>query len=590
MRFLQRLRHGIANVKLKNKIIISMSLAVMSVAAVSIAASQYVNGKYELLLYESTANSLSYFSKEMETRIQSVASISDYIISDSVIQQNLVLLKNKGLSEVERATTNRRLNQQLSSYFSFTTYIIAITLTQDGNSVTIGFDSSPESAGIVSRVAEKCETGTGKEFWLSTGRADSSVLCARPIRRIENLSLEQLGILTIRVDLRKIIDNSREFMSTGQGGLDFAMFSEEGPIYPASNGEKSFKELLNRNRAFDIIKTGGEKQFVVNKRMSYTGWSYVGLLPYDSIFRSIIFSNLLFVVIILLSIGFSIYVASLLIKKTTRHFDRLIAKMRSFQAGNLEPLDFGYNYSQRGDELGVLHQSFDKMTEEFRLLIEDNYVKQLLVKDSQLKALEQQINPHFLYSTLESINWRAKDRGETIISQMVESLGNLLRSTISEKTDVITIARELDIVRSYLRIQQIRFEDRLEFFEDIDGELLRASIPKMSIQPIVENAIKYGLEENTEICSVTLSIYRRGDQLTVCVANSGSHIDEDVLSKLKSKELKPHGCGIGLDNIDSRVKLIYGKEYGLLFRNREGKAIVKIILPVRFCDGEGNLC
>lgn len=170
-----------------------------------------------------------------------------------------------------------------------------------------------------------------------------------------------------------------------------------------------------------------------------------------------------------------------LIRNITKHFDYLIQKMNRFRNSDMELLEIGYDYGKRRDEIGMIHNTFNTMATEIRQLVTENYVNELLKKEAQLKALEHQINPHFLYNTLESVNWRAKDIGAADISAMVESLGALLRLTLSTKENHFTIRKELEIVCSYMTIQKIRYEDRLRYDISIPSEYLDVEILKLTI-------------------------------------------------------------------------------------------------------------
>lgn len=161
-------------------------------------------------------------------------------------------------------------------------------------------------------------------------------------------------------------------------------------------------------------------------------------------------------------------------------------------------------YAYRKDEIGRLHQGFERMTARIQNLVNTNYVNEILAKEAQIKALESQINPHFLYNTLESINWRAKAVNNREISLMTESLGSLLRATLSNKKSLVTLSYELNLILSYITIQQIRFEERLDYREQVPDGLKNALIPPLTLQPLVENAIHYALEEMTETCYITI--------------------------------------------------------------------------------------
>ena len=217
-----------------------------------------------------------------------------------------------------------------------------------------------------------------------------------------------------------------------------------------------------------------------------------------------------------------------------------------------------------------------------------NYVNEILAKEAQIKALESQINPHFLYNTLESINWRAKAVNNREISLMTESLGSLLRATLSNKKSLVTLSYELNLILSYITIQQIRFEERLDYREQVPDGLKNALIPPLTLQPLVENAIHYALEEMTETCYITIlaaetdKTGKNGERcIRISVTNSGSSFDEDLLELLKQHKKQPSRSGIGLLNIDKRIKLLFGEDYGLSLFNQEDCAVASITIPYR---------
>ena len=275
-----------------------------------------------------------------------------------------------------------------------------------------------------------------------------------------------------------------------------------------------------------------------------------------------------------------------IIQSITGHLRRLIWKMKEFGKDEETLPVTAYDYSLRHDEIGELHQQFDHMAQKIKKLIEENYVQELLAKEARLKALENQINPHFLYNTLDAVYWRAMASGEKTISTMVESLAVLLRSTLSQKNSDGTIARELDLVRHFMTIQKIRFDDRLQYTETIAPEILNIKMPHLIIQPLVENAISHALEEMTDTCFIQISGECRDGKVYIQVVNNGSQFEENLLYKLETNEVTPRGFGIGLLNIHKRLQLIYGSGYGLtLFNPDDDHAAAQICIPL---DGTGQ--
>jgi two-component system sensor histidine kinase YesM len=163
---------------------------------------------------------------------------------------------------------------------------------------------------------------------------------------------------------------------------------------------------------------------------------------------------------------------------------------------------------------------------------------------------------------------------------MVEALGYLFRHSISFKEDVITLENELEIVQNYITIQQYRFEERLEFQMEVPSELMQCAIPKFTLQPLIENAIHYALEPSIESCLITIKAYLQKGILFIRVEDNGPGIDPLLLEKLKKGIVKTRGTGIGLKNIDDRIKLGFGEEFGIKVENLSGKGTaIIVVLP-----------
>ena len=219
------------------------------------------------------------------------------------------------------------------------------------------------------------------------------------------------------------------------------------------------------------------------------------------------------------------------------------------------------------------------MEENVTLLKNENYEKQLLLQDATIQMLQQQINPHFLYNTLDTINWAAQKCGSEDISVMARSLGNIFRASISVKKDLIPLKDELSFLDNYIRIQKIRFRDRLDFDLNVPENLMTIEVPKLCIQPLVENAIKYSMDQSDELCLIRVSVRESEKHYELEVSNSGSAFEDDLLKKLELGTIIPQGTGVGLVNIHSRCRILYGDAFEMRFFNRDQMAVVLLKLP-----------
>jgi two-component system sensor histidine kinase YesM len=571
------LKNTIKNCKMKYKMILVVILAVTIVAGASMVALQIIVNRYNDLVYYTTAESLSLFVRDIEYNLKSVNDATSFMIADQSIQDNLEKFCN-AQTDFERNSANTILYQSLHQHSTLNKYITAISLyLEAGNTFTINTNPMSYDAKFYNHVSVQARKAAGRPVWIKPDGNSDGIICTRAIRKIKYLNLDNLGVLIVHIDLAKIIHDSQQQVGE-KNNPDIAIFSDKQAIYP-ENMEYLF-DILPAHGPYSILTIDGEKQFVVQRQAGSLGWIYVSFTSYNSIFHSILFSKLMFSTALLLSITAAIGIAGGLTKNMLRHFDKLGLKMESFRQGKLTPIDVHYDYSGRQDELGMIHRDFDKMLADISDLIKDNYIKQLLLKDSKIKALKQQIDPHFLYNTLDAIHWRAKAAKQNEISQMVQALASLLRSSLSEQSDTVPLSQEIDFVENYMKIQKMRYAERLDFSSDIYSPLRNLPVPAMSVQPLIENAIHYVLEQTIECCIIRLRGFNNENVACIEVSNSGSQIDVNVLSKIETNQIKPRGIGIGLVNIDSRIKLIFGNEYGLSFRNTDDKAIVTMTLPL----------
>ncbi len=213
-------------------------------------------------------------------------------------------------------------------------------------------------------------------------------------------------------------------------------------------------------------------------------------------------------------------------------------------------------------------------------LKEQKYRYEYDMHKAEILSLQSQINPHFLYNTLEVIRSEALINKDIQAAQISEALANYFRYNISRRSDIVSLGEELDNVGNYIKIQQMRFGERIKYivqFHSDEGEARRAQIPKLSLQPLVENSIYHGLEKIAKGGTVTVHITVTADRLIIQVADDGKGMDDETLEKLRrhisenikiEKEKDKRG-GIALVNVNKRIKMLYGDEYGLWFNSKE---------------------
>lgn len=572
-----------SNLSLKIKLIMIFSISICMIAAASFLGLHTISNAHLMLLEESVAHNLSYRSAMISDYMHYIEDMTGIILADSSIQENLITNNNGNARQ--QAASYQTLSYSIEQYYEQCKafYVDYITLYNPQNVIYSNFLGNR-------RTPEKIETslltlsreGEGRPVWVFDYAEENSFYLVRLIRNSHSPYFSALGTLIVSVNL----DQMLQALNQREGALSDARYflSRNGEIiYHADDITGSIYEetCFHPENHYEILNVGGHKYFVYSTLIEDWDLTYTCYIAYDSIFHSASIAWFTSTAIILLTSIAVIIFSQSMISFISRHTQLLVKRMQAYNAKDSTLPENEYDYSRRKDEFGLLNRQFDHMALRIQTLIQDNYINELWKKEAQLKALEKQVDPHFLYNTLESINWRAKAAGNGDISRMVESLGNLLRASLSKDTGKWTLEKEFEILSSYITIQKYRFESQLDYVSHCGEKLLQAHIPKFIIQPLVENAIAYGLEECIEVChiEVTVCLEEASRNLRIFVKNNGSLFEDGLLPKLYSHEAVSRGSGIGLININERVKLMFGSEYGLKLYNEDDRAVARIDIP-----------
>lgn len=279
-------------------------------------------------------------------------------------------------------------------------------------------------------------------------------------------------------------------------------------------------------------------------------------------------------IIALICLGLCIIVSYILSSYMTKPVDTLTAAMQKVENGDLDvTVDSG-----RRDEFGSLAASFNRMTAELKHNVEQQVLAQKKIDDANIATMQAQLNPHFLYNTLDTIKWVAKANNVPEIATLSSGLAKILRTSISGGR-FISLKEELDFVSSYAKIQQIRFSGKFEFDILVDSQYYNCRVPKLILQPLVENSIVHGLADR-ESGRITVSADCVNRVLYLTVTDDGCGLSEDMLEAINSHDRVILEGHIGIENIDQIIRLHYGNEYGLTAHNRgEGGACMELKLP-----------
>ena len=322
----------------------------------------------------------------------------------------------------------------------------------------------------------------------------------------------------------------------------------------------------------------GKKRLVTVKTVGYTGWKIIGVLPMEDVVGNFlqirIFVAFIFLFTILLLILANRYVSS----KIADPILELEKSVKELEAGKWDiPIAVGGSY-----EIRHLGQAIASMAAQMRKLMDDIVAEQESKRRSEFDALQSQINPHFLYNTLDSIVWMVENERYKEAIVMVTSLAGFFRVGLSKGKNIITIADELNHAKSYITIQHMRFRDKFTFSIDAQKEVLEMATIKLIVQPLLENAVYHGMEFMDGDGEIQVKAYLDEDGLLIDICDNGMGMPEDVVGTLLKREAihRGKGSGIGLRNVHERIQLYFGENYGLTVLSEPDEGtIVRIHLP-----------
>ncbi len=378
---------------------------------------------------------------------------------------------------------------------------------------------------------------------------------------------EFLGMAVIDLNF-KLIDDMLNNVSLGEKGYMF-IIDEAGSIIYHPKHELIYSGIRDEAIKLIVDAKDGQVASKEDKRVKkyiisssdYSGWKVVGavyedeLNPYDQVTRQI------YTVLIGLSLVLAILISIIISRSFLHPIKDLSDGMHRFKNGDLD----AEVMIHEENEFGELADSFNDMTKRIKNLVETNKQTEKAKRKYELKSLQAQINPHFLYNTLDSIVWMAEAQMNKEVVEMTDSLAKLFRISINRGSEFVTLSQELEHIESYLKIQKLRYGEKLNYSIEADSSLLTCRMVKIIIQPIVENAIYHGIKKSASPGNIWIRVMDLGENLQIIVEDDGTGMDENILRKVLNQNTNGSTSkgGIGVYNVDQRIKLYYGNEFGV---------------------------
>ncbi|MCG8502937.1 MAG: sensor histidine kinase [Firmicutes bacterium] len=535
----------------------------------------------------SNFNTVKQIAGNIEMILQDVHDTSLHIFQNDDIRDFLKLSYHDSKDNIDKY--NIKIQQTLMYLLSSKRYIHSIHIK--------GFNGiAVDTKGTYGQIDEKTERQIlqlkGRGLWIcdelsnydkTTTQAFSLI---RVMNDIHNIT-DKLAILKINIDEQEISKIYEDHLISDKG--DFVIIDRQNTIISALNKETLGKQVQNEwinNRTLDAktgyykIRWNDEHYLVTYYNIGHVDWTLLNLVPLDELVKE----NKIIQRVVLLGILSSIIVCIIVVFIFSVKVLSPLRQVRTLM-GSLENEHFDVNMDIRGnDEIALLGISFNKMSKRLKTLMEVVYATRLKQKEAELKALQAQINPHFLYNTLDTIYWMGRIENAFETSKLVEALAKLFRLSLNKGNEFTTVRNEVEHLENYIIIQQKRYEDIIDFSINLSEEVLDCKVVKLILQPLVENAIYHGIEKKGQKGTIDIMIEKKNDRLLYIITDNGQGADEKEINGLL-QNVTNHNRGFGIKNVNDRIKLYFGEEYGLQFHSTPGIG-TKVIVVQPYLKGD----
>ncbi|KHL94571.1 histidine kinase [Paenibacillus sp. IHB B 3415] len=436
------------------------------------------------------------------------------------------------------------------------------------------------------------QASSGKMVWLGVYQhslidqvEDSPVFAFG--RQIYDLNEHKpIGIVLYETNPQPVLD-ALENLKLGEHSQVYLMSPDGRFVTSATDPTPDVSNLPMLPTTQNVMVEQQSDRLVVASKLSFSGWWVMSITPDKDLNVELIEMKRYLLIVISALIIVSTLIASIVSQTISSPLKKLIREMRQVEVGNFRGMVNVSSYQ----EINILVASFNRMVRRIEELIERVKLSSVSEKNAELHALQSQVNPHFLYNTLDMIYWMLDEEGNEQLGELVLSLSSMFRySSQWEDGAEVSLREELEQIGHYLKIISIRLEGRLQIITEIDERWLDIRVPKMTVQPVIENAVKHGLESLGRQGILKVYTSEEGSVLRLIVEDNGNGMNEEQLKRLQDSlngdapgpSPKESGkSGIGLQNLHRRLQFMFGECYGLQIQSFPGEGTqVAIVLPI----------
>lgn len=556
------------NMKFRYKLITTYIL--LGIIPMTIMGLVWYNQTRTILMKQEKSSIENYLTQavsNMDNQLRIYNNLSDYIAFNQQIS-HVVSHEYDSYYDMYNQFSNV-LDPMLASLKHFHSDINQITIYTKNNVVKHNTTLAPITE-IENEDWYKIIKGNNDIHWF-VSQDEKKVFCARNIPTLENNY--EVGVLYVQVDYEKLFESFKQMNDSNYG--IFIMDELGNNIFNFDQFEDPNK---SRKMTFDEFNKGIGKEniyTIVTAHSVNNNWTVSLYKPQKLIYESTNFMITGNVIAIMLLIVFSIIITSVLSKVMVSGLEKLRANMEEVEKGNMEITV----KSNNEDEVGALIRGFEKMIIQIKALIEDVYESRLIQKDYEMKALQAQINPHFLYNSLSLINWMALETDQEDISKITLSLSTFYRTALNKGKNILRVRDEIKNMRSYLDIQLMMHDHEFDVDVEIDECILDHNILNLILQPLIENAIDHGIDLKTDgRGGIKIIGKKQNDEIVLIVSDNGVGMSKEQAESILTNKSN----GYGVKNVNERIKLYYGEQYQLKIESEIGIGTkVKVTIPIR---------
>jgi two-component system, sensor histidine kinase YesM len=567
-----RVKLGIIAIVLIAIPVITMSLTYFK------TVKEIIKNKYT----ETAVQSVFETSEKLNFILADIQELSTVIISDSEL---LEMLKNRSEYKEEE------LNRKLRGYLTSRNDIEVIDLYSNNGYYTVG----AKKINPIEELSSDLKKSSGQPLWLPTKNKEIEILSGKFNKNYFTLArkvvdfnnLEEYGYLLIDLE-EPILEQSYSglldheevevFICDSQGNV--ISHSNKERIGGTIRSEPFAKTVLSGKKGHGYVqyKTDTGSKVAIYSTIKNNDWKIIKTISTDYLYEEInkiqtlvIVGGMIYALVIILYILFFSF-------RYTEPMMKMMSVIKRVEHGDLS----ARTEVRSNDEVGQLGRRLNNMIAEMQVLIDKLIREEQEKKEVELEALHAQINPHFLYNTLNTIKWMAKIQGNTSVSTAITALVKLLRISINLGRDMISLKEEIDYVMNYIVIQKLRFCKEINIVYNIEESCTNLSVPKLILQPIVENSIIYGMEDERLDLNIQVNAFTLENRLVIEIIDNGPGIEEAVLKNILAKPSdKNRFSKVGLNNVNQRIKLYFGSDFGLDIETELGSGTkVILMLPI----------